>query len=303
MRPSSRVVALLLEVNALNIQDIDREIGQYVARCRYPEVKKWVKTVARNYLINLEGDELTAEYTDYGADKDTLGHFSAELPSEDTLPDWAKRSVAEKRPLHVFNSVQPRRRRFWKNLETIIDWFNSVADPKSPEFSRLNRMSFGQALEHAAAWEAKLQSKPFAYVRERNKVVVRRYATGYTWVMLDQEEHFKRESAILGHCVGNGTYFPKHKSGVGHYYSLRDEDNQPHVTIEAAKQGGVWNIVQIKGKENKKPIYKYQPYIVDLLEWLKMPLTGDVHNVDRDASRANAIVEETLLQGQQRRRP
>ncbi len=77
--------------------------------------------------------------------------------------------------------------------------------------------------------------------------------SGLTWVRLLTKEALKREGTLMGHCIGSGGYDRKLEDEKKAYYSLRDAENQPHVTIEVDDG----KIVQCQGKENKAPVGKY----------------------------------------------
>jgi len=79
---------------------------------------------------------------------------------------------------------------------------------------------------------------------------------GFKWVRLISENSYKREGALMRHCVSS--YYGKDKT----IYSLRDEFNNPHCTIEKD--------IQIKGKGNGDISPKYIHKVVDFLEWTGM---------------------------------
>ena len=82
------------------------------------------------------------------------------------------------------------------------------------------------------------------------------FENGFRFVKLISEKAYRREGALMSHCVAS--YFGKEKD----IYSLRDEFNKPHCTIEKD--------VQIKGKGNGIINTKYIDYIVRFLEWSGM---------------------------------
>jgi 3-methyladenine DNA glycosylase AlkC len=77
-------------------------------------------------------------------------------------------------------------------------------------------------------------------------------------------EDLETEGNFMGHCVGNYARAVKSKKTI--IYSLRDNKNKPHVTIEVTKG----QIVQIQGKENKDPIQKYHAMLDEWLEAKKL---------------------------------
>ena len=92
-------------------------------------------------------------------------------------------------------------------------------------------------------------------------VLVKDYGDGNKWVKLTTGECLNYEGAQMGHCVAD--YAHDVESGYVDIISLRDKNNKPHVTIERAKESGV--VSQMKGKENKAPVQKYMPYVIDML--------------------------------------
>lgn len=86
-------------------------------------------------------------------------------------------------------------------------------------------------------------------------------AFGYDWFRLKNADALDYESAIMGHCVGQGSYDKKVEGNEIEIYSLRDEANQPHVTIEMNKGF----IKQIKGKSNRQILEKYRKSTIDFI--------------------------------------
>lgn len=51
-----------------------------------------------------------------------------------------------------------------------------------------------------------------------------------------------QEGNLMGHCIGGQHYQDAAESGKGHYFSIRDEKNRPHTTIEMIPQDAPANI-------------------------------------------------------------
>ena len=132
------------------------------------------------------------------------------------------------------------------------------------------------------------------------------------------ESALKNEGDAMGHCVGG--YCRDVASGDSGIYTLRDAKGEPHVTIETspanfvysdvakrvgAEQASQWldegltlhdmleraggrealglpddSIVQIKGKQNAKPIADYIPYVQDFIRSRDWSQIGDLRNAD-----------------------
>lgn len=142
-------------------------------------------------------------------------------------------------------------------LEHILDWLKSKQAPK-----RLRKMAFKTALDKSREWTERMVRKAGGVVEtEEDTELVHQFKKSRNrLVKLVGENSFKREGALMGHCVSS--YYGKEGVEV---YSLRDLDNNPHCTIELVKDGS-GQINQIKGKGNG-PIHP--KYINDILKSLK----------------------------------
>jgi hypothetical protein len=164
---------------------------------------------------------------------------------DNTLKAALKRDIA--RPQNV------------SEVEHILDFLLSDKAPK-----RLQKMSYDQAKESARKWTEALQKKGQNIVETEDdvEIILRSKKSGFRYVKLVGENAFKREGAIMRHCVAS--YFGNSEVEV---YSLRDENNEPHATIEITKTGSV---NQIKGKGNGSIHPKYISYILKILKYHKM---------------------------------
>lgn len=82
--------------------------------------------------------------------------------------------------------------------------------------------------------------------------IIMTFDDGYYWIDL-AKTHCPYEEKEMGHCA---------EDERGTLWSLRDKHGKPHVTATVTGGG---DIVQMKGKENKKPVEKYHKYIAQLL--------------------------------------
>ena len=106
------------------------------------------------------------------------------------------------------------------------------------------------------------------------------FKDGYHVVQLLTPNALKNEGPKVGHCVGSGAYDSKMAHGHA-YYSLRDADGKPHVTIEAKNEFfGRKTLSQCRGKENKQPIDKYLPYVQKFVRAKKISLSTQAHRSD-----------------------
>lgn len=145
-------------------------------------------------------------------------------------------------------------------VEHIIDYL-AQTDKK------VERMSYPQAHKLAEAWTKALQKKG-ADIEEKpedTEVIldfdkILDESKGFKILRLIGENAYKREGFLMRHCVAD--YFGRDVE----VYSLRDNKNMPHCTMEKDQQ--------IKGKGNGDIHPKYVDYIVRFLEHMDMKV-GD----------------------------
>lgn len=125
-----------------------------------------------------------------------------------------------------------------QEAEHLVDFLLSDAAP-----ARLRKMSFAQAQAGAAAW-TKTSQKWGRDIREGSEdtKLVMDLGDGTRIVQLLTPAAFKREGALMSHCVGS---MDPSRATI---YSLRDSRNEPHVTFEVTRAGD--SINQVKGKGN-----------------------------------------------------
>ena len=143
-----------------------------------------------------------------------------------------------------------------EEVEHIIDFLASSAAPK-----RIDKMSYEQAKTSAEKW-LKAQIKKGSAIEEKpeDTQTVLDFGDGFRVAKLVGENAYKREGFLMSHCVGG--YYGRNVE----VYSLRDNKNMPHATMEKNQQ--------IKGKGNGDIHPKYVGYIVKFLEHVGMTV-GD----------------------------
>jgi len=144
----------------------------------------------------------------------------------------------------------------YSEIEHIIDYLLSENAPK-----RLKKMSYDEAKTASDLWMKSLIKKGNNIVEtEADLKTVIDFQDGYKLVKLLTKSAYEREGNLMSHCVAS--YFDKKDIYI---YSLRDELNVPHCTIELQK-GEYVN--QIKGKGNGSIHPKYVKYIIQSLQKL-----------------------------------
>jgi len=152
----------------------------------------------------------------------------------------------------------------------VIDYLNKLE--KVPD-----RMHFSDAYNKvnkkrsATISDIKILEKELARINEAIKescmfseATVHEFNDGYKVVKLLKRDAFRREGDLMGNCIWSHGYFSKHERGERVFYSLRDENNEPHVTFEATHKEPV-KFIQVEGKASagigRRVLPKYQPYV------------------------------------------
>jgi hypothetical protein len=125
------------------------------------------------------------------------------------------------------------------------------------EVAKINQMSYPQAVKKAEAWTLKLQkqAEKIAELPGDTETVLD-FNDGFRIVRLVGKNAYEREGKLMRHCVAS--YYGREAK----IYSLRDENNNPHATLEEDNQ--------IKGKGNGSIHPKYIGYVVKFLEYTGM---------------------------------
>ena len=145
--PLQRSQFMALQV--LNIGDLERELRKRAAHLYSPEAKDWLRTIPKNYLLNVDG---RLDETDKQENFTQYHRRWKRLPLDgvpEVLPDWVEQALQRGEQVFVYDPVQPTRRAFWsRKIQWIVNWFNS----KPPPEIDWNTLSFETALERADAW-------------------------------------------------------------------------------------------------------------------------------------------------------
>jgi len=136
--------------------------------------------------------------------------------------------------------------------EHVVDYL------KFKDFYNLEWASWPLLTKKADKWSRMLQQNVATIDEEYGEDIetVLDFQDGFRIVKLISENSYKREGNLMFHCVSS--YYARDVE----VYSLRDQWNKPHCTIEKD--------TQIKGKGNGYIIFKYIDYIVKFLEWSGM---------------------------------
>jgi PcfJ-like protein len=232
---------LLFESNILNINQIYDFTKQAMERARTPRVQQYIGKNLPPY-IKKSYNRTTAV---------TTAELYNIMPHP---PEWAQKA-AEKGELA--NAILDDQ--LFETINGVIDYLESDEGQKI----NLARYPLSTAIIQSSRWHQSLanQTTTTNNVTAESQHVLKTYTNGYSWVKLLKPDALDYESSCMGHCVGRGSYDSGVAKGTTTIVSFRDANNQPHVTVEITNN----QVEQIKGKQDKTPVDKYRPYVLDLL--------------------------------------
>lgn len=204
-----------------------------------------------------------------------------ELPKD--APQWLKDKWPEGRPYHHFKpdtqlQDQVRHVADWIGAAVVndADWLKQLDQGKPVRFKKIDSLEIATAEADKdmriarKAMAEKLKDIPLG---EGEKTAME-LDNGYRMVRLMTATALDRESAGMGHCIGDGNYDQPLADGSSQFFSLRDAKNAPHATIEVDTKEN--DLLQCQGKENKPPVAKYLPYLHDFLKDRRYRITSKV---------------------------
>lgn len=155
---------------------------------------------------------------------------------------------------YYFNELKVRHN---SQLKSVLTYVNSPIHGNKPN---INKLSFDDAVTLSNDWNREQEEKENGSIEGDEGTVIMTFPDGYYWFDLEKT-YCEIEQERMGHCgkTTNGTTL----------LSLRKKRNS-YITIGFNEPDNIFT--QIKGKESKKPIDKYHPYIVELL--IKLEING-----------------------------
>ncbi len=132
--------------------------------------------------------------------------------------------------------------------------------------------TYDLAITESKKWHSKIKQQKIDLEKSiKDTCIVHDFKNGMKFRQLLTPDALDAESKMMGHCVGDGGYDEGVKKGTTQIYSLRDENEEAHATLEVENN----EVKQCKGKENKRPIEKYTPYIQTFVDIKKFKPDGD----------------------------
>jgi len=245
--------------NIVNNDKVKEYLLELSKNIEKPEIKKWINSNLKNYIQN---------------DLETVKKVTK---FKDSDPDWLKDSVKNGTALEVEFKEE-----FKDQLSLILQYFES----EDVELKKLPKLDFDPAFFKATLWARKVEEDNKRKLSEIPEdfagiEVVREYSDKFCWVRLSTQKALNREGHLMNHCTKKEEmgYLQGIKSGILEIFSLRDEKNIPHCTMEIRKT----LIKQIKGYSNgairEKYVEKVKNFINKPIKNKKFDNIGDLINI------------------------
>jgi hypothetical protein len=220
--------------NILNPQDAqewlsaladDRLAG--IAEDRAAKTRQWLLAVGRKWILR-EGATTPVD------------------ASASELPEWALKALQEGEPVDRLLLTDRERER----LALVVDWLRAADGPSTR--TDWTRIGFDQAeksekqwtIDHNRAAERDLAAKKDQDIDAQGISLALDLDGGWRWVKVTSADSLNREGVLMRHCVGS--YAGLVAAGGVEIWSLRDPENQPHLTIETRDS----SVRQLKGFAN-----------------------------------------------------
>ena len=238
----------------------------------------WVANQVKEFYVN----KLFDEFEKYGISKHEFGEFlkignnyknKSIQKNLKEINEYINKLTDEINGLSSLND----------DINYVLDWLKS---PIRTEKIHLSELNLAQAVKKSDEWHNSLKATG-KITDEQGKVLIE-FDDDFYWIDLETKSS-RAEADAMGHC---GT-----TNQGDTLLSLRDKNKSPHVTVAYDNDGVIY---QMKGRNNKKPIEKYYPYIYRLLvdpdlkpkyfgyEWNK---TEDFNLSDFDKETFNKIFQ------------
>lgn len=212
----------------------DRNIGLENLKQRFLSKKEEVN------LKNIKKEEgLAKKYT-----KEELDIIDKSKITDEKLKYWTLNELKNKKYLTKDSLIVTK-------LQYINDFYNKLKTINSEKFFdnerfQIENFSLAQVLQYAKEFKEneKFYTQGYNPV-EQNKIMYK-FKDGWFIVELKSEHDLKVEGKLLNHCVAN--YANQVENDETRIFSLRDQNNKPHATIET--DYGMYVFKQEFGKGN-----------------------------------------------------
>jgi hypothetical protein len=249
-------ISSILEARVVaNVDSIDRYLSTLDRSTDKSNIKQWIKTRLRKYLLN----DYPGVSIKKSSEPGDFHHYNS------AWPEYVQKAILNNEEVvEVDPSVG-----FINKIDHVIDYFNSDDAPQGA----LHGISVENAIRKSEEWNEILARRAADKETEEDYRIIAKDG-GYTWVELLTKEALEKETKFMSHCVGdpNMGYLQKIQRGDCQIISLRDSSNKPHVTMEV----NGFELEQVQGHGNDPVSSKYLQICYDFLNHYIKP--KQVHN-------------------------
>lgn len=220
--------------NIINPKHIDLWLSQiFQDRAIDPDIQKWFLKSGKKFItIHAELPRVPYQFS----------------PSD---PPWMKKAALAGEPFFQFKP-----NRYLESLFALVLAY-LASDKCSP---KILRATMPIAIKKAAKWAGKIKSDSSRAEDAGGIEDIIEFKCGYRWVRVLSRKSLMREGELMHNCVAE--YHDRIAAGKTMIFSLRDDCNQPHATLEITKH----EIVQLKGRYNKPVGPEHAAYIAKFME-------------------------------------
>jgi hypothetical protein len=175
----------------------------------------------------------------------------------------------------------------WISAAVINDepWLKDIDGAGRPKkLLKIGSLAQAEAEADKAMRRFAFKAAAAPYVEGEGEESVMTFDDGGRIVRLLTPAALDRESAMMGHCVGQGAYDAAVRDRSRIIYLLRDREGNAHVTSEVKADSN--ELLQCKGKQNATPVERYLPQVRAFIERSGFALkasaqmTGLVQDID-----------------------
>jgi len=175
---------------------------------------------------------------------------------------------------------------FIRKVGQILDW--SVDEGVAED---IHRFSWEEAVAESDRWHAECKLIPGGvYSPTKPENISYTFEDGWTMQQVDTKKDLEVEGNKMDHCVGRGGYWQAVRDGKSQIYSLRDEKNEPWVTIELSGKS-LREVIQIMAHSDTEPEEKLRERVA---EWFENEMTDAFQPAGEERTLATAIFDEEL---------
>ena len=261
---------LLTESNLTNLSDLIAAINTKLDNKKIPQFAGSETNKVRDWFLK--------SYTQ--AIKDDVVDLKPSIKKhqyKDGEPEWMKKPDIMDFTGNLPNNVVDE-------INHIVDYFATL---EVNDLKKIYKESYKTIKQKVQDWDKELATSSTdtgkedvakkSLVKGVDYKIRKEVGNGLKWVKLLTPKSKDVEGDFMGHCVGGDNYDDKD------VYSLWDNKNFSHVTVEADDDKKT--IHQIKGKENRAPVEKYQAACIDFVANAMM----DGYKVEEDGKNIGMI--------------